>query len=296
MMSKLFHYTYTMKERPYWVYLNLSLRYVRWNTAVGIIYPASYSSEDGALHFSMFASQRLRRGIDYFHFETALEEERVRRYPHRISRLHGLFVFETQEEAKKAELAWGNSGNHFQPDCLTDAACEIGHNKSKHDSNWITYYFQKGSPEHPPNWKELYWEGMPYPHQDPVWEIIVDKPLVLWNTALRQSVSDRLHEELDCSFLLRLGMIASDLGYELGLTSITLLKVNDCLQVRHMVRFDEKLAIEVIEELKRTKPEYMCYLRPKDKDTLFIVPDLSSSDFCITHRCSPIECPRDLNL
>lgn len=191
------------KEPPYWVYLNLSLLYVRWNTALGIIYPASYDSENGALHLSMFASQRLKRGMEYFNFEAALEEERVRKFPHKISRFQGLFVFETEEEAKAAGTVWGNSTNHFQPDCLTEAACQIGHNKSKHDSNWITYYFQKGSPEHPSNWKELYWGGIPYPHQNPVWETIVDRPLILWNTELRQSVSDRLHEELPCSFLLR---------------------------------------------------------------------------------------------
>lgn len=294
-MSKIFHYKESTKEPPYWLYLNLSLPYVRWNTAIGIIYPASFDSENGALHLSMFASQRLKRGMEYYNFETALEEERVKRFPHKISRFQGLFVFETQEEAKAAETVWGNSSNHFQPDCLTEAACEIGHNKSKHDSNWITYYFQKGSPEHPSNWKEQYWGGIPYPHQNPVWETIVDRPLILWNTELRQSVSDRLHEELSCTFLLRLGCFASDLGYELGRTSITLFKENDCLQVRHMVRFDEKLALEVVEEIKKTKPEYMNHLRPKDKDTLCIVPDLRASDFCIVHRCPPQDCPKILN-
>ena len=278
-------------DPPYWVYLNLSLEYVRWNTALGRIYPASYDSENGALHLSMFASQRLRRGREYFNFEQELEEERIREFPHKISRLHGLFVFDTQEEAKKAENIWGNSSNHFQPDCLTEAGCEIGHNKSKHDSNWITYYFQNESPKHPAHWKELYWEGVPYPHRNPVWETIVDRSLLLWNTELRQSVANRLHEELPCSFLLRLGVLACDLGYELGRTSITLVKENDCLQVRHMISFDEKLAIEVVEEIKRTKPEYMIHLKPKDEDTFFIVPDSSSSDFCITHRCTPKECP-----
>ncbi len=184
------------QEPPYWVYLNLSLEYVRWNTALGRIYPASYDSENGALHFSMFASQRLRGGIEYFNFEQELEEERIRKFPQKISRLQGLFVFDTQEEAKKAEKLWGSSSNHYQPDCLTEAGCAIGHNKSKHDSNWITYYFRNEAPKHPPHWKELYWEGEPYPHENPVWETIADRPLVLWNTELRQSVSNRLHEEL----------------------------------------------------------------------------------------------------
>lgn len=62
------------------------------------------------------------------------------------------------------------------------------------------------------------------------------------------------------------------------------------MQIRHMVRFDEKLALEVIEQIQRTKPEYMSYLRPKDKETLFIVPDFSSSDFCITHSCVAKKC------
>lgn len=151
------------KEAPYWVYLNLSIPYVRWNTAVGMIYPASY--ENGVLHFSMFASQRLRRGMEYFNLEMALEEERIRRVPHKVSRLQGLFVFETQEEAKKAEILWGHSGNHFQSNCLTEASCKIGHSKSKYDSNWITYFSEKASPDHPANWKALYWDGIPYPHQ-----------------------------------------------------------------------------------------------------------------------------------
>jgi hypothetical protein len=283
-MPKKFHHI-DSQEPPYWVYLNLRLPYVRWNTALGKIYPASYDPENGARHLSMFASQRLKKGIDYFNFEQALEEERAKKYPHKISRLQGLFVFDTQEEAKKAETLWGKLDNQFQPYCLSEATCEIGHNKSKHDSNWLTYY----RTEFPSNWKELYWEGVAYPHQEPVWETIVDRPLLLWNTQLRQSVSDRLHDELRCSFLLRLGILACDLGYELGRNSITLLKENDCLQVRHMICFEKKLAIEVVEEIKRTKPEYMSALRwPQDKD--IFVPDLSSSDFCITHRCTPKEC------
>ena len=184
-------------------------------SALGRIYPASYDSENGAHHFSMFASQRLRKGMNYFNFEQALEEERVRKFSHKISRLHGLFVFDTEEEAKMAGELWGKSDNHFQSDCLSKAACEVGHNKSKHDSNWITFY-EEESHRYPSNWKELYWEGMSYQHQEPVWETIVDRPLILWNTELRQAVSDRLHDELRCSFLLRLGVLACDLGYELG--------------------------------------------------------------------------------
>ena len=290
-MPKIFCFSDPAEEKSYGVYLNLSLPYVRWNTALGIIYPASFEPEKRALHFSMFASQRFRKGIDYFNFEMELEEERVRKFPHKVSRLQGLFVFETQEEAKKAEMLWGDSTNHFQPDCLTEATCEIGHNKSKHDSNWITYYLQKGSPEHPSNWKELYWENAPYPHQNPVWETIVDKPLLLLNEDLRQSVYDRLDQELPCSFNLRLSICASNLGYELGRLTITLLQVNECLQVRHIIRFDEDLAVEVIEAIKREKPEYMSQLWRKEKDTFCIAPDLRSSDFCLTHQCPPQECP-----
>jgi hypothetical protein len=215
----------------------------------------------------------------------ALEEERAKTFPQKISRLQGLFVFDTEEEAKKAEILWGDLSNHFQPDCLTEASCEIGHTKSKHDSNWITY-FKKESPKYPLNWKKLYWEGTPYPNQNPVWETIVDRPLLLWNRELRQSVSNRLHEELRCSFLLRLGILACELGYEVGRSSITLVKHNDCLQIRHIIRFDEPQAIEVVEDIKRTKPGYMSHLKPYDKDTFFIVPDSSSEDFCITHRCT----------
>lgn len=290
-MPQKFHYT-DSKEAPYWVYLNLSLPYVRWNTALGMIYPASYEPENGALHFSMFASQRLRKGMNYFNLEMTLESERVKKFPHKISRLQGLFVFETKEEAENAQALWGQRENHFQSDCLTEASCEIGHNSSKHDSNWITYFLNSGEPEYPENWKELYWSGTQYPHKEPVWETIVDKPLVLWNTELRKSVSDRLHDELPCSLILRLGILACDLGYELGRTSITLFKENECLQIRHMVRFDEKLALEVVDKIQQTKTEYMDYLRPKDKDTLCIVPDLTSSDFCITHNCVAKECSR----
>jgi hypothetical protein len=57
-----------------------------------------------------------------------------------------------------------------------------------------------------------------------------------------------------------------------------------------MLRFNETLA-----EIKKKKPEYMNHLRPKDENTLCIMPDLRSSDFCITHRCPPQECNRFIN-
>jgi len=150
-----------------------------------VVYESFFTSSNMELYhecffFSFFFYDKiasLTHSFRGFLFEIELEQVRRSYFPTQVSRLKGLYVFKSLEDAEKA-LEW-KDGN-FEDDFLTPI--KYPSSKTIVDSNWITY-FSKG--KHPDDWRIRYWRGESYPGQNPLWEVIIDSYIVINDPELK---------------------------------------------------------------------------------------------------------------
>lgn len=86
--------------------------------------------------------------------EFALEKVRQQVAPQKPSRLDGIFLFESLDNALNASTRW--DGGHFKERNLVKVALEA-FNICRVDSEWITFYLNK--PETGTEWMQSYWRG-----------------------------------------------------------------------------------------------------------------------------------------
>src|SRR6266404_4589190 len=128
---------------------------VAWEVAIGRI--ASANENEAGFGVSPWAyshlreyanSQRVRRFAD----ELELERVRLSYYPNQVSRLRGVFFFESKFEAEAALDRWGMATKKQYISAVTFYPSTL----SKLDSEWIT--FNLGSSTQT-NWMKSYWSG-----------------------------------------------------------------------------------------------------------------------------------------
>ena len=275
-----------MKNR-YWSYLDTSNAMVRWNVATGIITPPHLMEKDIPLP-SQFLRSRLVKGKNELELEYELERIRQNKFPEKISRLNCLFVFEDEQDAITAGSTL--QVKHFQGVCLSEVEAINQYNFSKHDSNWITYFFKNGS-NFPENWMDLYWSGSVFSNPKPLWEILVNGRMLIMNQEMRQECYDRFEKDLKCTFLIKLSIMAPIANSDLGKICSFLKKRGSCNIFTNIIKFEENEAIRIFGIIKETHPEQVSAIKPYDQNTLCILPDFTDLDYCLTHKCNPSNCP-----
>lgn len=234
------------------IYLNPNNACTQWNIARGFFNSASifhsYQNHENLLSVSMV--EMLSNNHRRLNCEISIESIRQEYYPNCVSRLTGLFVFDSPEDALNVmnQENWGNS--QLYPEDLTDVGVSA-RSSSKHDSNWIELIFDKQFQLNAKwiGYTHNYWQGLPAPNKQPIWERIVDGGITIWGTGIRETAIKNMQAIPDI-FQGSLGILeysinAARLGSYDG----------EC--VAFLSTTDEKTSIKYfMKQIDRDKPEF----------------------------------------
>jgi hypothetical protein len=220
-------------------------------------------------------------------FEAAIEAVRAAQFPHRVSRLRGMFCLPDAESAKRA-CSWDQERRtHFQPEYMAELSLtEAGTRRDRLDANWITNaptdtdgYLTSSS------WIRDYWAGDPYPNKEPIWETLVDGRLIVLGAGIRQRAYAAVKSEFPNSLmLLEIARQAAWVGSDLGaIFAFVKIAENEMVldYVMNMVDADSPGVLGRLVALRESgHPINWADMKPHiDQDSFGHVPDLRPYGF-----------------
>lgn len=161
---------------------------VSWEVSIGRINSCSTRFPKGTVSLWLYtAMKELSKNIGSIrlHLEYKLELRRLKKHPKKVSRLTGVFLFETYHMAEKTLRLWNKKEK-------IDYISEINFfskNYCKVDSDWITNCLNKNVND---DWMDSYWEGKAY-SDNPHWEIIAEGDGIILNKELRQNAYKNIY-------------------------------------------------------------------------------------------------------
>jgi len=252
------------------IYLNPNNVCTQWNIARGFFNSASifhtFENHENLLSVSMV--EMLSNNHHRLNCEISIESIRQKYYPNCVSRLSGIFVFDSPEDALNvmAQENWGSS--QLYEEDLTDVGV-AARNSSKHDSNWIELIFNEQFQLND-NWIEntkKYWEGLPVPNKQPIWERIVDGGITIWGTKIREAALKNM-QALPDIFQGSLGILeyainAARLGSYDGEMIAFLLTTEEKTSIKYFMREIDKhdpLFIKKMIQYFKENPDHLCQI------------------------------------
>jgi hypothetical protein len=214
-----------MKAEKFYVYLNLDPFATSWAVYRGVMCSAATVGTGsfrpmahwpfGLLKKSANGDQLSLRRLEK---ELALEQVRRAHYQEKVSRLHGIYLWRTRDDAIRGERWRLTEGQHFAPEQLAEVEFYYS-NRTEADTQWIDdhvlddrYILNRNDLK----WAHKYWTGERR-NPDPHWEQILEGRGVIQTTALRQRALERI--ERDFPRLLgeaEIGRLAAELGSDLN--------------------------------------------------------------------------------
>jgi len=190
-----------MQSERFFVYLNIEPLPAAWAAYRGAMCSASTVGTDAFRPIAYWSCGLMRRGqagdkraLLRLEKEIAVEQIRSRHYPHQVSRLHGIYVWGSEEDAVRCEPKWRESeGQHFDRDKLVEVGFSYT-NLTRVDTQWIDKFVINDSVLLDWNdlaWAYLYWNGEPWDN-NPHWEILVEGRGSIWGTQLRTRAMQRI--------------------------------------------------------------------------------------------------------
>ena len=213
-------------ETDAWAYLNVRHPICAWAAYRGVL--VSAPTDPGFLSVwaaSMLATDNLPR----VKRELSLEAWRQSNFPQLISRLTGMYCFTDLRSAELA-LQWGRPENHFRVENLAELSfAQAQITGARHDANWIAH--SSGS-----NWQGNYWQGIPHPEYEPIWETLVTGRLYILGTAIRAKAQNLLTRKFpDSVVLLESARVAAWLGSDLGNVAAFLFDRRKTVRLEYMI-------------------------------------------------------------
>ncbi|ELZ0585394.1 TPA: hypothetical protein ACPZCB_004356 [Yersinia enterocolitica] len=145
-----------IENRKLYAYLNIDNPMVAWEVAIGRIQSICDKKEFGvSVWFYNLVKGFVEKNNNVkITNEFKLELARIKMYPEKVSRLQGVYFFESREMAEIAVERWGIPSRKKY---ITEVYFS-GNNYTEVDSEWITTYLG-GDPKQDPSWIESYWKG-----------------------------------------------------------------------------------------------------------------------------------------
>jgi hypothetical protein len=189
-----------MKSARFFVYMNIEPLAAAWAAYRGQMCSASsigtrdfrpiaywpYGLLKGAARGCARSLQRLEK-------EIAIEQVRREYYPQQVSRLHGIYVWGTEEDAIRGEKWREKEGLHFDRENLVEVG--FGYtNLSKVDTQWIDYFLINDDyrlNRANLSWAHSYWSGKKW-DDNPHWELLVEGRGTIWGTVLRMRALEKI--------------------------------------------------------------------------------------------------------
>lgn len=274
-----------MHNETLYAYLNINHPMVAWEVAIGRIRSAcDLGMEAKNFGISLWQYNLLRRAKDgaskRFLNELKLEKTRQKHAPNSVSRLRGVYFFESENDAHAAIERWGIPQNK-----KFITAVNFSANKTTRvDSEWITSYLLSDESD----WMQRYWSGETL-GQKPLTEVLASGIGIVQNTALREAAYRSILEATPEATPL-LGMAACAFKHArletIAQTVPGVIKVAEGVKIDFYIHIDdlkknENLIIESIDACKRLG-EMPPMVLPSDPEVFFRLPDNRDSGFVFT--------------
>lgn len=235
-----------------YVYIDFSNPICCWNFIRGVLDSSSNLSNYFGFHVCSFFLKSRLINQKYFLLEQQLEFIRSTEFKEKISRLSGLYFFDSLQSAKSAE----NLIPSFSKENLVKCLLPNSVSYQKHDMNWITYYAENSDIA----WMKKYWNGYmcdQYLHDIPIYECLTDGYLIVNEPELRE----KLYREYEKNnpndlFFLQLGICGSHYGYPLSEVFYSTNMNSDCIEINPTICFDEDTAIHIFENVEKNDLNY----------------------------------------
>lgn len=139
-------------------YLNIDDPLVAWEVAIGRLRSVGDPGPDNHANFiSLFLSSKLRESFAlsrprWLKRELVLEKSRIERHPHAVSRLRGVYMFTSMEDALRALSEWRIPG--WRKDYISEVRFSA-EQLTVADTEWITEDLFSSDIA----WMDSYWSG-----------------------------------------------------------------------------------------------------------------------------------------
>lgn len=274
-----------MKHRLF-AYLNIMNPMVAWEVAIGRI-KSSCDISPNSLGTSIWAYSLLRKlalqGMDKrFNNELMLESVRQQLPQRTVSRLSGVYFFESEGDARAAVERWGIPSRaqfispiDFYPNMLTRV-----------DSEWITSYIQSDEAD----WMERYWNGETL-GQKPLTEVLASGIGQVRNMELRKRAIEQIYKKWTTATPL-LSMACCGFGdaqiEEIAMVRPVISHENGVIKGTHEIYIgdldkNQERLLAALENCK-ARGEVLPMVVPDDGETFFTTPDFSHLDFELKFR------------
>lgn len=205
-------------SRSFFLYLNIDAFPAAWSAYRGQLIT---SSNYGTVAFRPLSFWPLRllqeRRVSRMQKELMLEQVRRQFYPVAVSRLHGIYLWEDEQSARRGERWRDTEGSHYHPDYLVEVGFTYSR-LSRVDTNWIDKYLlpDSVSAEKNADWMHKYWAGEACPGVEPLWECIAEGRGLIYGTTIRMQAYEKVASAAPESLgQLELGRIAVEMGSNL---------------------------------------------------------------------------------
>jgi len=274
-----------MHNETLYAYLNINHPIVAWEVAIGRIRSAcDLGMETENFGISLWQYNLLRNaknGVSKrFLNELKLEKTRQKYAPNSVSRLRGVYFFESENDAHAAVERWGIPQNK-----KFISAVNFSANKTTRvDSEWITSYLLSEESD----WMHRYWSGETLGVK-PLTEVLASGIGIVQNTALREAAYRRVLEATpEATPLLAMAACAFKHARLETIAQVVpgAIKVTEGVKIDFYIYIDdlkrsEKLIVESIDACKMLG-EVPPVVLPKDPEVFFKLPDNRNSGFIFT--------------
>lgn len=267
-------------------YLDIEHPMVAWETAIGRIQSAGQPSPSG-FGVSLWMFNRLRDFARQGSTSAALGEFRLEavrasRYPDRVSRLQGVYFFESRDDAMAAIDRWGLPSKYRE---FVSAVQFSAESITKVDSEWITWNLQSSGGD---GWMDRYWAGEAAGVR-PLIEVLAVGQGVILNKQLRIEAYKRVYQDSPESTPLLAAACCAFAVCDLPSVAVTkpgILRTETGLAGRYFIymgEFDEHQS-EIVQAVLacQASGEMPSVVMPADPDTVFRIPDNTSLGFDLT--------------
>lgn len=262
-----------------YAYLDITHPFVAWEVAIGRIKSVDDNNPEGfgisQWQYSLL-SEYVNHGLNQrFINELMLEHIRQKCYPQRVSRLQGVYFFESEEDANNALDRWNMPYKKKYISAVKFSANKL----TKVDSEWITNKFFSTSDI---RWMNRYWEGEVY-GEAPLYEILASGIGVILNYDLRIEAYKRIINLWpESTFLLAMACCSFKVYKmeEIALLRPAIIAKNDKIIGSYFIKMsdldtkeNQEKAAHAMEICKKNN-ELPPFILPKNPEAIWRIPDL----------------------
>lgn len=268
--------------KEFYAFINIENPLVAWEAAIGRI-ASSRTTRKGA-GISLWMYRKLKslsasKNRVAIHREFLLESVRKEFFPDAVSRLQGVYFFETKEDALKAYEFW-------EFNCPKEYLCKIGFYCQKYtkvDSNFITICMNSDDTD----WMKQYWNGETY-GEIPLYEIIAEGfGYIIEPHDVSQKAYDKFHkEQIMTNPLISMSRCAFSRGFINIARAIPFLSIEDnklkgsFIIDMHDFDTNQQGIIKALEDCYNNEG-LLPIIEFENTDTFFAVPDMHDQFFSL---------------